>query len=128
MAASNDLTEYEREERAAAAHKREMEKIAAQERVARIQADAEVKKTRAQNRPISIGVVAGMLVLLAIIGGMTYGCTLPPDPLDKSGKEIEQQREQTCIEAGGGWVPADMTTGTDETGMCVFPGERKPSS
>jgi hypothetical protein len=117
-----DLTQYEEEQRAEAAHKRAMEKLAAEERIAKVQADAEVKKTRAENRPISVGIVAALCVLLAVIGGLTYGCTLPPDPLDSSIEQIEQQREKDCIAAGGGWVPADMTQGAGETGLCVLPG------
>lgn len=127
MTTSNDLSAYEENEFAAAEHKREMERLAAQERIERVKADALVKKTRSENRPISVGIVAALLVLLAAIGGLTYGCTLPPDPLDRTNDQIEQQREKDCIAAGGGWVPADMTEGAGETGLCVLPGTRGDS-
>lgn len=126
MAGSNDLTEYEKEERAVAAHKREMEKIAAQERLAKITADADVAKVRSETRPINIGIFAGLLLALALVGGFTYGCTLPPDPNnpEKDKSQIEQQREQDCIAAGGGWVPEDIVVSGDD-GLCVLPPSRE---
>ena len=123
---SEDIAEYEKEQRAEAAHKRAMEKLAAEERIERVKADAEVKKTRSENRPISVGVIAALLVMLAIVGGLTYGCTQPADPNnpDRNKDQIEQIREESCIESGGGWLPEDLVA-TGDDGVCVYPGERK---
>lgn len=125
MAATNDLTEYEKEERAQAAHQREMEKLAAQERVEKVKAEALVKTKRAEMRPFSIGTIAAMLVVLALVAAFTYGCTRPADPnnTEQDKSQIEQQREIACIDAGGGWIPEDMLVNGDD-GQCIFPGTK----
>ena len=58
-------------------------------------------------------------VLIAIILAF-WNPWAPPEP---EKPDTETQRETTCIENGGGWVPDDLIVQGD-SGLCVYPGKQ----
>lgn len=62
-----------------------------------------------------------LVVVLLILGIATIIWRANAGPDDDAARE--QQREETCVANGGGWVPQDLLA-TSSSGICVYPGER----
>jgi hypothetical protein len=99
-------------------HRHDMEKQkahgASQVEIARARHKEERQRTV---RFIGLGVVAASL----IFGGIFLIVQANTGP--NEGAAREQQREESCIANGGGWVPDDLLLNASE-GMCVYPGKR----
>lgn len=62
-------------------------------------------------------VAAGCVVSIALI---IHKATSGPD----ENKNREQEREQACVENGGGYVPESLLRDTASQGVCVYPGRK----
>lgn len=97
--------------------------------LAQIEADRDIKVAREMRKQertkvllyVGIAFVVAV-VILGIVTAIYFGTT------DGEGKgAVEQKREQTCIENGGGWVPEGLLSDYADAGLCVYPGERVSS-
>jgi hypothetical protein len=99
------------------AHKHEMERLRLQE----AEATKREKYKNAQRRQDTLmawGISFFVAAAVIAISWLIYkGVTGPDD-----GRSIEQEREQSCVESGGGWVPKDLLDVSD-SGLCVYPGK-----
>lgn len=66
---------------------------------------------------------AAVLITLALVFWTDLGEN--PQQQPKVTEEmVEQQREERCIDTGGGWLPADTFSGSyPDSGMCIYPGQ-----
>ena len=86
---------------------------------------AETKRARyqkAESRHEVLTYVGIAICVAAVILGIVYAVYRGTTGPDNSGR-IEQEREQACVEAGGGWVPEDLLSDTASHGLCVFAGK-----
>jgi len=65
---------------------------------------------------------AAVLATLALVFWTDFGENPEQQP-KVTGEQVEQQREERCIDTGGGWLPADTFSGSyPDQGMCIYPG------
>ena len=78
-----------------------------------------LRKARQETYQV-VGIAFFVAVVLVAIVLAFWNPWAPPEP-DKP--DTETQREATCIENGGGWVPDDLI-GQGDSGLCVYPGKQ----
>ena len=99
------------------AHRHELERI-------RVQEAEETKRAKYKNAErrqetlTAWGIGFFVAAVIIAISYFIYAGVTGPD----NGKSIEQEREQACVESGGGWVPEDLLA-TSGQGLCVYPGK-----
>lgn len=117
-----ELTFFDQMERDRQAQAAELEKT-------RVVQENETKRAKLAARKDTkefLAIVAGVLaaavvaVTLCLVWFTDIGDD-PNRPPKMSDAQIEQQREQKCIDTGGGWVPDDLIVSGD-SGLCVYPG------
>lgn len=100
-------------------HEQKMERLQLAEEHQTKRAKFELREARQETWQIVGVAFAVAVVIIAIIGAIYLGTSGPES--GPSHQEIEDQREQSCIERGGGWVPDDLLIEGDN-GICIYPG------
>lgn len=115
--AEEKFLEYDLREQA---HKHEMEK---EKQQLISQVDREKWRTRSARQETykTVGTAVCVAAVIVAICYFIYQGTRPA-PGELNDKQIEQQREQTCMDHGGTWIPSGVLTGEDP--MCVLPGQK----
>ena len=71
------------------------------------------------------GFLAAAAVLVTL--GLVWWTDLGENPTQEpkvSDAQVEQQREERCIDTGGGWLPKNTFSGSyPDSGMCIYPGQ-----
>lgn len=94
----------------------------------RVKEDGETKRAKYRLREarqetyqfIGIGfLVAAVIITVILAFWNPWAPPSPPEP------DTETQREITCVQNGGGFVPDDLIVQGD-SGLCVYPGKTVP--
>ncbi len=101
------------------AHRHEMERLRVSEAEQTKRAKYRLREERQDTyRWLGIGFFV-LVLLLAVIAWIYFSTAGDPNPQP----DQEDQREQACVQNGGGWVPKDLLDMSDH-GLCVYPGQK----
>lgn len=109
------MSEYDVREQA---HRHDLERREADGKWSTERAKYQHKEARQETFKY-VGVAAVVASLIFGVVFLIWKAETGPD----EGAAREQQREETCVANGGGWVPEDLLA-TASHGLCVYPGER----
>lgn len=113
-------THIEKMDRLALEHKHQIELS----RMAEVEETKRAKIARSAERQDTyqiIGIASAIAIVIIVIVFAVWNPL--SDAPRVSDEEVEQQRELTCIENGGGWVPKGLLDRSN-AGICVFPGKK----
>lgn len=128
MNSQQELAAYEthmdRMERERQAQVAELEKVRVVQENETKRAKLEARESTKEMLTFIGGFLAATAVLVTL--GLVWWTDFGENPTQQpkiSDAQIEQQREERCIDTNGGWLPADTFSGSyPEHGMCIYPG------
>lgn len=119
-------THMDRMERERQAQEAELARVKVEQEAQTKRAKMNARESTKEFAAYCVGFLAAAAVLITL--AIVFWTDLGENPEVKpkvSDAQVEQQREERCIDTGGGWLPKDTFNGRyPDNGMCFYPGQK----